>query len=396
MIPRNAEKTLRKLVSQYPVVVCTGARQTGKTTLLKELFPQYTYVSLDLPSTAAMAEETPDAFFKKYPAPVVIDEVQYAPSLFRYVKSRVDSDRLTPGQYILTGSQKFVLMNSISESLAGRAAVFELPTLCLEEALAVPSYSVQLFMTRGGYPELARQYDMTEESYFYSYVSTYLERDVRELINVSNLRNFERFIRLLAVRNAQQLEMNSLASSLGVTGKTVSSWLSVLETSGIVSLLEPWFGNVGKRIVKTPKIYFCDTGLLCWLLGVTKQSLSTSPFLGPVQETFVFNELDKTIKNSQMNRRLYYYRDSNGLEVDFIILGEGCRCAEVKSTQNPKSDDVKNIAKLYDLAQKSNNPELAGIKSYCVCAADDSFTLHTAQSGTDVSVVSFRDTAKIL
>lgn len=374
-IERTAGHTIRKLMEFFPVVVCTGARQTGKTTLFKHLLPEYTYISLDLPSTAAMAEENPDSFFFTYPPPVIIDEVQYAPGLFRYLKKRIDDDRHAMGRYILTGSQNFSLMNDLSDSLAGRVGIISLESLSWQEARAVQAYSLDTYLVRGGFPELARQPDLPLDSWFSSYVATYLERDVRQLMNIGSLRSFEQFMGLLAVRNAQQLDMSGLATAIGVSSKTIAAWISVLEASNQITLLQPWHGNVGKRIVKTPKIYFNDTGLLCWFLGLTSLTLATSPFLGSLWETAVFLEIKKFVSPNGLTRRLFYYRDNQGLEIDFMVLGEGCRLIEAKSTQMSSLEDARNIIKFARLAEKTQNPELTGMTAAVACRTEHAFSL---------------------
>lgn len=366
-ILRNMNQSLFDLLRFYPVVVLTGARQTGKTTLLHSLLSDFTYVTLDLPSVATLAEEDPQAFFQQHPPPVLIDEVQYAPSLFRHIKYLVDSQRHTMGQFVLTGSQKFTLMQNVSESLAGRAAILELEGLSWQESTSLPEMDWQTYTIRGGFPELSRLPELPLNTWFSSYVATYLERDVRQLLNVSSLRDFERFMRLLASRNGQQIDNALISRDLGVSAKTVASWLSVLETSGQVSILPSWHVNLGRRVVKTPKVYFNDTGMLCWFLGVTKDNLPTSPFRGTIQETLVYSELRKTIKNRNQNRQLYYYRDANNLEVDFIIVGNGFKAVEVKANENPHPEDVRNLAEFARLCSLSNQPETQGHQAFVAC-----------------------------
>lgn len=232
MIERSVENQIKTALKFFPCVTLTGARQTGKTTLLRNILPEYNYISLDLPSIAAMAEETPEVFFEKYKTPLIIDEVQYSPKLFRYLKDKIDQDRHSMGQIVLTGSQKFELMKDLSESLAGRTAVLELEGLSWQEYSNSPCFNdsnktkieekaqFRDFVFRGGFPELTRQLDFPEDMFFSSYLATYLERDVRQLINVTSLRTFEQFIRLLAVRNSQQLDMSCIANALGINAKS--------------------------------------------------------------------------------------------------------------------------------------------------------------------------------
>ena len=390
MIYRNFEARIRNALEFFPCVTLTGARQTGKTTLLRAMLPDYHYISLDLPSTASLAEEAPEFFFEKYKTPLIIDEVQYAPKLFRFLKDNLDKDRHGMGRLVLTGSQKFGLMKNISESLAGRTGIMEREGLSWNEYKNAPCFSgknradFETFIFRGGFPELTREPHFPLDMFFSSYLATYLERDVRQLVNVSNLRVFEQFIRLLAVRNAQMLDMADISNSLGVSAKTVASWISVLETSGQITLLQPWFGNVGKRIVKTPKVYFNDTGLLCWLLGVEKANLKTSPFAGSIFETAVFAELRKRNGLQGNKRQLYYYRDVSQTEIDFLEIGSGCRLIEAKLTENPKSDDAVGIRKIYE--RMIQRPELQPLSCCIVCNTPENYPLCISSAAGELTV----------
>lgn len=411
MITRLFENQIKTALRFFPCVTLTGARQTGKTTLLRNILPEYNYISLDLPSIAAMAEETPEVFFEKYKTPLIIDEVQYSPKLFRYLKDKIDQDRHSMGQIVLTGSQKFELMKDLSESLAGRTAVLELEGLSWQEYSNSPCFNdsnktkieekaqFRDFVFRGGFPELTRQLDFPEDMFFSSYLATYLERDVRQLINVTSLRTFEQFIRLLAVRNSQQLDMSCIANALGINAKTVGAWISVLETSAQITLLQPYFGNFGKRIVKTPKVYFNDTGLLCWLLGIHKEELFTSPFAGSIFETAVFAELRKANKLSGNKKQIYYYRDSGQTEVDFMVIGSGCHFIESKLTVNAKSDDAKNLKKMSDILSDSKDipPELQPVSYSIVCntPADYKFSLAcNNKQKLDIDVLNVKEAGK--
>lgn len=398
MIYRDFEKQINLALEFFPCVTLTGARQTGKTTLLKKMLPNYNYVSLDLPSIAEMAEENPEAFFEKYKTPLIIDEVQYAPKLFRYLKVKLDNDRHQMGQMVLIGSQKFELMKNLSESLAGRTAILELEGLSWNEYknyINEENADFDTFIFRGGFPELTRKQDFPLDMFFSSYLATYLERDVRQLVNVSNLRTFEQFIRLLAIRNANQLDMTDIANNLGISSKTVASWVSVLETSGQITLLQPYFGNYGKRIVKTPKIYFNDTGLLCWLLGIEEENLKTSPFIGSIIETVVFAELRKKNKLNNNKKQIYYYRDVSQTEVDFFVLGNGCKMIEVKNSVNPKSDAAQGIKKLYDrFRQQGKIPsELEPLSFYIACNTPANYNMEvsTSEKPINVKVVNIKD-----
>jgi len=337
----------------FPAVVLTGARQVGKTSLLRRVFPGHAYVSLEVPSVAELAEHDPGAFFSRYPAPLLIDEVQYAPGVFRALKAVVDGDRHAMGRYVVTGSQKFELMLGVSESLAGRCAVLELEGLsAVELAAGGVEVAVELeeVMTRGGLPELWRQRAMPSALFYGSYLATYLERDVRQLVNVGSLRDFERFMRACAARSGQLLNRSELARDVGVSHTTVNEWLSVLAASNQVSLLEPWFENVGKRVVKSPKLYLCDTGLMCFLLGVGPGELGESPYRGAVFETWVYSELRRLLQGRHAPRRLSFYRDRGQREVDFVVDGGGrFTLLEAKLTERPSNRDARHLDALRDL-----------------------------------------------
>ena len=292
-ISRDIEPRLRRSARTRPVVVLTGARQTGKTSTLLRLFPKLGFVSLDLPTEAEQAEKEPQNFLRRHPSPTIIDEVQYAPGLFRHLKVAVDASRARNGQFLLTGSQKFTLMRSVSESLAGRADIVELETLSWAEMrAALPQTRLEAAIVRGGFPELEANPDIDHVAFYNSYLATYLERDVRALANVGNLRDFERFLRACALRSANLLNKADLARDVGIAPSTANLWLSTLEASGQVVLLEPWFSNRTKSIVKSPKLYLADTGLLCALLNIrSEEVLSQSPAAGAVWETFVFAQL---------------------------------------------------------------------------------------------------------
>lgn len=340
-IDRQVAGRILDAARYFPAVVLCGARQTGKTTLLRHLFPGHSYVSLDRPLMASMADEDPEAFLTRYPPPLLIDEVQYAPRLFRYLKAAIDADRHAPGRYILTGSQQFSLMKGVSESLAGRVAVFSFEGLSLRELAGrvSPHAAAESWLpvlTRGGYPELWRDPEMPADLFLDSYIATYLERDVRQVLNVGNLRDFERFMRACALRSGQLLNRSDIARDIGVSVPTVTSWISVLEALGQIHLLEPWFSNPTKRLVKSPKLYFADVALMIRFCGLPADQLLFSPFIGAVWETFVYAELRKQLAFCGSRAGLWFYRDQSGLEVDFIIDEGGRRhLLECKWTGSP-------------------------------------------------------------
>lgn len=345
-IDRGISTLLTRLSAQRPALVLTGARQAGKTSLLKRLYPEHRFVTLDLPAEAAASEEDPQTFLRRNPPPLLVDEVQYAPGLFRHVKTDIDAHRKHFGRFILTGSQKFLLMKEVSDSLAGRAAIVELETLSwVEIHAAMPDWSLESVVVRGGYPELYDEPTLDASEYYRSYLATYLERDVRALMNVGSLRDFERFIRVCAARSGQLLNKADLARDVGVSAPTANAWLSVLAASNQIFLLEPWFANTTKSMVKTPKLYWSDSGFLAWLLGITEErELERSPYAGAIWETFVYSELRKRQTAAEGGPSLYFYRD-RGHEVDFLIHRGGFfELMEAKWTGAPTPRDAAGLS----------------------------------------------------
>lgn len=347
--PRGIEERLERLSRYFPAVVVSGARQTGKTTILRHCFPDYDYVSLDLPSKAEQAEVNPSAFLREHVAPMIVDEVQYAPGLLRHLKSEIDMDRNATGRFLLAGSRHFSLMKGAGESLAGRIGSLNLETLSVTE---IPDEIVSWrdatdlirLVVRGQFPELWRVPDFPSGEFYAAYVATYLERDVRQILNVTSLRDFERFLRILAARSGSVLNKSDVARDVGVSVKAIGDWISVLQTSGQIFLLEPWFTNISKRVVKTPKLYFADSGLVCYLLNLTEQTLLSSPLLGPIWETFIYAELRKRISFCNEPVSLWFYRDQRSREIDFIIdTGGQLSFLEVKWSEHPADDDAKTI-----------------------------------------------------
>ena len=345
---RQVEPLLRQRAATRPVVVLTGARQTGKTSLVRRLFPDHGFVTLDLPSEAEQAEREPGAFLARHPPPVVVDEVQYAPGLFRHLKAAVDRERDRAGAFLLTGSQPLGLMQSVSDSLAGRAAVVDLEPLSFGEAKAAhPDLTVEQFLVRGGFPELYANPEIDAEGFLRSYVATYLERDLRQLLQVARLRDFERFLRAAALRTSQLLNRADLARDAGVAGSTAGAWLSALEASHQIMLLEPWFANRTKGLVKRPKLYLRDAGLAAFLCGVhTTEALAASPLAGPLWETLVCSE----IRRAQMNRRgaweLHFRGDRTG-EADFLLHRAGTfHLGDAKWTEHPAARDVAALRRI--------------------------------------------------
>jgi hypothetical protein len=354
-VPRAVESRLQRSAKTRPVIMLTGARQTGKTSTFLRLFANHSFVSLDLPTEAEQAEKEPRSFLQRHPPPVIIDEVQYAPGLFRHLKAEVDAHRARNGQFLLTGSQKFTLMKNVSESLAGRADIVELETLSFAEIrAALPETSIETAIVRGGFPELYANPDIDLVAFYNSYLATYLERDIRLLTNVGSLRDFERFIRACALRSANLLNKADLARDVGIAPSTANHWLSMLETSGQVVLLEPWFSNRTKSIVKSPKLYFADTGLLCALLNIrSSEALLESPAAGAVWETFVFAQLRDRERNAGRQGGLFFWRDRTR-EVDFVVdTGGRIELYEAKWTELPDIRDTVNLDFVRNIVGKS-------------------------------------------
>lgn len=361
---REISNKIMSLSKEFPALALTGARQVGKTTLLKKLFPHHSYVSLDIPSTADLAENNPDLFLKRYSVPLVIDEVQYAPKLFRHLKIWIDQNRNQKGQLIMTGSQKFNLMKEVSESLAGRVALLELEPLSLFELQqheAVSPNHYPTFMVRGFFPELWKEKSRSITTYYHSYLNTYIERDVRQIVNIGNTLDFEKFIRVCAGRTGQILVKSELAKDVGVTVNTINSWLSVLEASNQILFVQPYFENFGKRLVKSPKMFFADTGLLIFLLGLDEESLLSSPLIGSLWENLVFIELRKRWLASNSTGHFWYYRDQLAREVDLLFVSRGkVHFIETKWTTSP---DLRSATKIETIASdlKSKNVKRGSI-----------------------------------
>ena len=346
-IDRTIEPLLAHRARTRPVVILTGARQTGKTSLVRRIFPDHAFVTLDLPSEAEQAETDPGSFLARHPPPVIIDEVQYAPGLFRHLKAAVDRDR-RPGAFLLTGSQPMTLMRSVSDSLAGRADIVELEPLSFAEAKAAhPCLTTEEFLVRGGFPELHGDPAIDARGYLQSYLATYLERDVRQLLNVASLRDYERFLRVAALRSAQLLNRADLARDVGISGSTAAAWLAVLQASHQLVLLEPWYAHPTRSLVKRPKLYLRDAGLAAFLCGVhDADALRGSPLAGPLWETLACAELRRT----QLNRRGgwdFHFWNDRAREADFLLhRGGRFRLADAKWTEQPRPRDADTLRKV--------------------------------------------------
>jgi predicted AAA+ superfamily ATPase len=338
MISRSARSTLERLMQGFPVVALTGPRQAGKTTLARAFAPDRPYVSLENPDTREFALLDPRGFLAQFPNGAVLDEVQRAPALLSWLQQRVD-ERAVMGEFILTGSAQFDLMAGLSQSLAGRVGRLELlPFTGAELGAALPS-TLEAALLQGGYPPLFDR-PVARDDWFPNYVATYLERDVRQLLGVRDLVQFQRFVRLCAARSGQMLNLAALGNDAGVSAVTAREWLSVLEASYLVMRLPPYHVNFGKRLVKTPKLYFLDVGLLAWLLGIRDAAtLATHAARGALFETWVVSEVLKWRFNAGRPAELYFWRDNTGHEIDLLLeTPQGVQAIEIKSGATFASD----------------------------------------------------------
>lgn len=340
-IPRLLEPEVQRAARNFPALLLTGARRTGKTTLLRRTFPKAAYVLLENPDIVGRFRADPNGFLDNLGLPVILDEVQNVPEMLNYVRSRIDGRPRKMGEWLLTGSQEAPMMTGISESLAGRAAIVNLMSLSLEETSRVS-------IVNGGFPEVLSR-PSASDLWFASYVQTYLERDVRQVSSIRDLATFRRFLALAASRAGQMLNRADLAAGMAVSVPTISQWLSILETTQQIILVPPFFENFGKRLVKSPRLFFADTGLLCHLLGIESgRELEKSPFLGPVFENFVVSEIAKHQAGRGQRRELYYFRDRQGLEVDLLVpLGPGkLLLVEVKAGRTVFPGDAVPLLRL--------------------------------------------------
>lgn len=342
-IKRLIEKTIINTLKAFPVLILTGARQSGKTTLLKHLFSDtFNYISLDELDIRSLAINDPREFLARFKAPLIIDEIQNAPQLLHYIKAVVDRERVN-GRFIITSSQQFPLMKNVSESLAGRAAILNLYPFMIEEITGnypteeksinnflkkissqkistSPKIDLGTWLLGGGYPGLFVNSQISKNIWFSSYIQTYIDRDVRGNIKNENLNDFERFLKLIAGRTAQELSYSNLSRDIGLSVPTIKSWISLLQTNSIIYLLQPYYRNFGKRIIKSPKLYFLDTGIAAYLVGIqTKEHLLNGPMGGALFETFIVTNFLKRFSALDTNPSLYYWKNIGGIEVDLLV-----------------------------------------------------------------------------
>lgn len=372
---RTLEKFIQKAAASFPVILVTGARQVGKTTLLKALAAEgRAYVTLDDPLVLHLARQDPALFMQRFTPPVLIDEIQYAPMLLPFIKMAVDEDR-TPGRFWLTGSQQFQLMHDVSESLAGRVGIVHMQGLSRMEAAgngrdqrpflpgpelfaamaggpaALSLHELYATIWRGSFPALVTSTDMDRDMFLGSYVQSYLQRDVRDLAQVGDGMAFLRFLRASAARTGQLLNMAELARDADVAPNTAKRWLSILQASGLVYLLEPWFTNVTKRMVKSPKLYFLDTGLASFLTEwASPETLEAGAMAGAMLETWVVGELLKSWWHNGLRAPFHFYRDKEQREVDLLIMRDGAvHPVEIKKSASPDKNAIHHFAALNKL-----------------------------------------------
>lgn len=369
LVKRHIIKKLKQLVASFPIVALTGCRQCGKSTLLKYIFPDWKYVSLEDLDIRQLAQKDPRYFLSLYPEKAIFDEVQRVPDLFSYIQTHTDSIGKT-GIYILSGSQNFLLMQSISQTLAGRCAVLNLSTFSIRELkasnLLIENIDECLFT--GFYPRIYDQKPQPQD-FYRSYIKTYIERDVRDLKNINDLSSFHKFIRLCAGRTGQILNLTELSNEAGLSVITARSWLSVLETSGLIFFLKPYSKNYGKRLIKSPKLYFYDTGLVCSLLGIENpEQVGTHYLRGGIFENLIISTYYKNEFFMGREPEAFYWRNSNGLEIDLIIekLSKGrplLKIYEIKSsaTMNEKFfSSIKKFCSISGTEIKNSNVVYAG------------------------------------
>ncbi len=356
MIPRDAAPTLTRLAQGFPLVAITGPRQAGKTTLAKAIFSEKPYVSLENPDEREFALNDPKRFLARFPKGAILDEVQRCPELLSWLQGWVDGRKLM-GDFVLTGSAQFDLIEGITQTLAGRVARVELLPLNAGEMAAVNKLpdSIGQLMFQGSYPAL---YDrsIAPADWFSNYIATYIERDVRQLVNIRDLGQFQTFVKMCAARSGQLLNLASLGADCGVSAVTAKQWLSVLETSYIITLLRPHHSNYGKRLVKAPKLYFLDSGLAAWLMGIRDaDSLETHAARGALFETWVVSELYKQQLNRGLAPDLYFWRDNTGNEIDLIFeTPQGLQPIEIKSGSTYAQDWTRGLRKWQNLAKKQS------------------------------------------
>lgn len=374
MFQRQIASELQGLAKEYPVVTVIGPRQSGKTTLVKNIFPQMPYANLEDPDTRALAEDDPKGFFQRFPHGAILDEIQRLPKLLSYIQTIVDETN-QKGRFILTGSHQLELHQAITQSLAGRTALLTLLPMSLGELhQAGIDLSLDSSLLRGGYPRIHKD-GLNPTKAYRNYFQTYVERDLRQLINVKDLMQFERFVRICAGRAGQILNLEEMGGEVGISSHTVKQWISMLEASFIVFRLQPYFENFGKRIIKSPKLYFTDVGLVTYLLGIeNEEQLSRDPLRGHLVENLIVLELLKWRLNHGLDPNLYYFRDVQKNEIDVIFKdGNTLIPIEIKSAYSYNSEFLK---KLFSFQQMVEN---RAPKGYLIYAGDQEQKIQSIQ-----------------
>jgi hypothetical protein len=391
-IHRHIESTVKKLITSFPSLAITGPRQSGKSTLLIHTLPNYHYVTLDDPLTREQALSDPLFLLDSMGDRAIIDEIQLAPQLLSHVKIKIDSNRKKKGRFVFTGSQQFTMIKNLGDSLAGRIVLLDLLPFSVAEkktALSLPG-TLECFIhacLRGSYPEPVIDNSIDIAAWYGSYVQTYLERDIRSLYNIGNLRDFQRFLQLIAGRCAQILNLSSFAKELGVSVPTLKNWLSILEASRIVYLLPPYYNNMGKRVTKAPKLYFLDCGLVCYLTGIKdKDHLIKGPMSGALFENFCIQETVKHFFNKGERAPLYYLRTNNGLEIDLLIeqAFKTLVPVEIKLQKTPHVSMGSNIVRFKEIFS-----DLVVTEGIIISLTDKSMPLQA-----EVSAIPFDDYLK--
>ncbi len=377
IIKRVIQNDIIASLKQFPFISVTGPRQSGKTTLSHLAGNDYAYINFEDEEMSVLASTDTKSFIKLYPNKVILDEVQKVPKLFNALMVHSDKQKKN-GAYILSGSQNFLLMEKISQTLAGRVAVFRLLPLSLAEVFPILTKKLINWMSlaiRGFYPLLYKDKSIKTNLFYKSYIDTYVERDVRQLVNIHEARVFKQFLKLCAIRAGNIVNFNEIATQIGASLSTVKRWLSILETSYVVYLLPSYYDNLDKRVVKKPKLYFYDTGILCYLLNIiNEEQLTKHVSKGAIFENFVITDLMKFYYNKGMDANAYFWQDSNGNEVDLLIENDGkMQLYEIKSSTTPKIEFTKNITKFENLLKVKKQK----ISKYLIYGGDETYKINS-------------------
>lgn len=383
-LTRKIEKKIKELSKTYPVIVISGPRQSGKSTLVKHVFPEHDYINLERIDDREFADNDPRAFLDQFKKNVIIDEIQYVPRLFSYIQASVDEKKV-PAKFILTGSSQLDLLQGVSQSLAGRSAIFQLLPLCFDEVREKrKSLSLEEIIFQGGYPNIHLDKQPVTDWYA-DYCRNYLERDVRNILNIKNLGTFQLFLKMCAARCGQLINYSSFANDCGITPNTAKEWMNILEASFIIFPLNPYYKNFSKRLIKSPKLYFYDTGVACSLLGITSpEQLITHSLRGGLFESWSISEIKKKYYNSHKESPIYFWRDNKGKEIDLIVESlEKFDAIEIKSGKTINTNFFDNLHYMETIAPK----DVAG--KYLLYGGEQN------QKRSDIEVVSWKNIGNI-